>query len=382
MKSERIAAIAGVAESDLGVVAPKTALQLQAEAAREALAEAGLTFADVDGIFSAGGEEYAPTLRMAEYLGITPRHTDSTNIGGASFVSHAGHAHAAIAQGLCDVALIVYGSTQRSSRSRALGRTGGVRGPFQFEGVWGLPLPVGAYALAATRHMHQYGTTAEQLAEVAVATRAWASLNPKAYYQDPITIGDVLESPWIAEPLHLLDCCLVTDGGGAVVVVSAGRAGDLPKEPVWIAGHGESHTHMTIANMPDLTRTAAVTSGFDAMAMAGVTHDDIDVVELYDSFTITVLLTLESLGFCGPGESGAFVSGQRTSPTGDFPMNTNGGGLSYCHPGMYGIFTLIEATRQLRGECEQRQVPDAGIALCNGTGGVLSSTATVVLARD
>ena len=379
---DRVAAIAGVAESDLGDVAPKTALQLQAEAAREALAEAGLTFGDVDGVFSAGGDEYAPTLRMAEYLGITPRYTDSTNIGGSSFVAHAGHAHAAIAQGLCDVALITYGSTQRSSHSRSLGRSGGVRGPFQFEGVWGMPLPVGSYALAARRHMHEYGTTAEQLAEVAVATRAWAALNPKAFYRDAITIDDVLESRWIAEPLHLLDCCLVTDGGGAVVIVGAERARDLPRPPVWIAGHGESHTHATISNMPDLTTTPANHSGPAALAMAGVAHADIDVVELYDSFTITVLLTLEALGFCGRGEAGAFVSGQRTAPGGDFPMNTQGGGLSYCHPGMFGIFTLIEATQQLRGESGARQVPDARIALCNGTGGVLSSAATVVLARD
>jgi acetyl-CoA acetyltransferase len=379
---DRIAAIAGVAESDLGDVAPKTALQLQAEAAREALAEAGLTLADVDAVFSAGGDEYAPTLRVAEYLGITPRYTDSTNIGGSSFVAHAGHAHAAIAQGLCDVALITYGSTQRSSRSRALGRTGGVRGPFQFEGVWGLPLPVGAYALAATRYMHDYGVTSEQLAEVAVATRKWAALNPKAFHRDPITVADVLESRWIAEPLHLLDCCLVTDGGGAVVIVSAERARSLPKAPVWITGHAESHTHMTIANMPDLTTTPADRSGPAAMAMAGVTHSDLDVVEIYDSFTVTVLLSLEALGFCGRGEAGGFVAGQRTAPGGDFPLNTNGGGLSYCHPGMYGIFTLIEATRQLRGECGERQVDGARLALCNGTGGVLSSAATVVLARE
>src|SRR5579871_3488230 len=299
MTRDRVAAIAGVAESDLGDVAPKTALQLQAEAAREALAEAGLTLADVDAVFSAGGDEYAPTLRVAEYLGITPRHTDSTNIGGSSFVAHAGHAHAAIAQGLCEVALITYGSTQRSSRSRALGRTGGVRGPFQFEGVWGLPLPVGAYALAATRYMHEFGATSEQLAEVAVATRAWAALNPKAFHREPITIVDVLESRWIAEPLHLLDCCLVTDGGGAVVIVGAERAQSLRKPPVWIAGHAESHTHMTIANMADR-------SGPAALAMAGVRHGDLNVVEIYDSFTITVLLSLEALGFCGRGEAGAF----------------------------------------------------------------------------
>jgi acetyl-CoA acetyltransferase len=200
--------------------------------------------------------------------------------------------------------------------------------------------------------------------------------------RDPITIEDVLASRWISEPLHLLDCCLVTDGGGAVVIVSRERARDLPRTPVWILGHGESHTHLGISSMPDLTTTPAVYSGAAAFAMAGVTPADIDVAEVYDSFTITVLLTLEALGFCGPGESGDFVAGQRTAPGGEFPLNTNGGGLSYCHPGMYGIFTLIEATRQLRGECGLRQVDGARLALANGTGGVLSSAATIVLGRD
>jgi len=381
VSTDRVAAIAGVAESDLGEVAPKTAMQLQAEAAREALAEAGLTFADVDGLLSAGGDGYAPSMAIGEYLGITPRYTDSTNVGGSSFVVHAGHAYRAIQAGLCEVALITYGSTQRSAASRTLGRGGGVRGTYQFEGVWGLPAPVGPYALAATRHMHEYGTTAEQLAEVAVATRKWASLNPKAFMRDPITIEDVLASRWIAQPLHLLDCCLVTDGGGAVVIVSAERARDLRGPPVWILGHGESHTHLGISSMPDLTTTPAALSGARAFGMAGVTPADVDVVELYDSFTITVLLTLEALGFCGRGEAGAFVSGQRTAPGGEFPMNTNGGGLSYCHPGMYGIFTLIEATRQLRGESGPRQVEGARVAVANGTGGVLSSAATVVLAQ-
>ena len=384
MRTDRVAAIAGVAESDLGVVGPdRTPLQLQAQAAKLALEEAGLTLRDVDAVFSTGDQfTWSHPMTIAEYLGITPKFTDGTNIGGSSFDAHVGHAAVAIAAGLCEVALITYGSTQRSQRGRQLGRTGDVRLPQQFEAIWGLPTPVGAYALAARRHMHQYGTTPEQLAEVAVATRKWAALNPRAYYRDPITIADVLASPFIADPLHLLDCCLVTDGGGAVVVVSAERARDLAKAPVWVLGHGESHTHLTIANMPDLTVTPAAQSGPRAMEMAGVTHADFDVVEIYDSFTITVLLTLESLGFCGPGESGAFVSGQRTAPGGGFPLNTNGGGLSYCHPGMYGIFLLIEAARQLRGECGERQVADARLALVNGTGGVLSSTSTLVLARD
>jgi acetyl-CoA acetyltransferase len=381
-RTDRVAAIAGVAESDLGEVAPKTAMQLQAEAAVQALADAGLTTADVDGLFSAGGDTFAPSMAIGEYLGIVPRFTDSTNVGGSSFVVHAGHARLAIAAGRCEVALITYGSTQRSQAARSLGRSGAMRGVAQFEGVWGLPAPVGAYALAATRHMHEYGTTPEQLAEVAVATRKWASLNEKAFMRDPIGIDDVLGSRWISEPLHLLDCCLVTDGGGAVVIVSRERARDLPRPPVWILGHGESHTHLGIASMPDLATTPAARSGADAFGMAGVTPVDVDVAEVYDSFTITVLLTLEALGFCGRGEAGAFVSGQRTAPGGDFPLNTNGGGLSYCHPGMYGIFTLIEATRQLRGDCGARQVEGARVAVANGTGGVLSSAATVVLGRD
>ncbi len=379
----RQAAIVGVAESDLGVVGPKTVLQLQAQAAKSALDESGLTLRDVDAVYTAGTDwGWAPSMLLSEYLGIQPSVTDSTNIGGSSFEAHVGHAAAMIAQGRCQVALITYGSTQRSQASRTLGRAGPALYTEQFERPYGPPLPVGAYAMAAMRHMYEYGTRPEQLAEVAVATRKWASLNPKAYKRDPITVQDVLSSPLIAEPLHLLDCCLVTDGGGAVVVTSAERARDCRKTPIRVLGAAETHTHMTISNMPDLTRTGAAITGPKAMGSAGVTHADLDVVEIYDSFTITVLLTLEALGFCGPGESGAFVSDQRTAPGGKFPLNTNGGGLSYCHPGMYGIFLLIEAVRQLRGEAEARQVANARLALVHGTGGVLSSSATCVLGRD
>jgi acetyl-CoA acetyltransferase len=376
------AAIVGVAESDLGRTPDKTVLQLQHQAASAALADAGLRFGDVDALFGAGNWAWSPNLMLAEYLGIRPKYTDSTNIGGSSFEAHLGHAVAGIEAGRFEVALITYGSTQRSEGSR--GRRGFTfKLTEQFEPVFGLPAPVGAYALAAMRHMHEYGTTAEQLAEVAVATRKWASMNAKAMMRDPITIEDVLQSRWVSEPLHLLDCCLVTDGGGAVVVTSAERARNTPKAPIWVLGHGEAHTHNTIANMPDLaTHQAAVNSGHDAFEMAGLTPADIDVAEIYDSFTITVVMTLEALGFCGPGEGGAFVSGQRTAPGGPFPLNTNGGGLSYCHPGMYGIFLLIEAARQLRGECGLRQVEGARIALAHGTGGVLSSGATVILGKD
>lgn len=379
----RSAAIVGVAESDLGVVGPSwTGLRLQAQAAQRALLDAGLDVRDVDGLLTAGGDSTLPSCAVGEYLGITPRWSDTTSIGGASFESHIGHAALAIGAGQCEVALITYGSVQRSQGTRTLGRAGGVQGPAQFDGIWGLPLPVGAYALAATRHMHQYGTSPEELAEVAVAARQWAILNPNAFRREPLTVEDVLASPMVSSPLHRLDCCLVTDGGGAVVVTSEAVARQTSRPPVWILGHAEAHTHQTISNMRDLETTPATLTGPAALAKAGVTHDDVDVVEVYDSFTITVLLTLESLGFCGRGEGGAFVTTRNIAPGGTFPMNTNGGGLSYCHPGMYGIFLLIEATRQLRGECGARQIDGARVALAHGTGGVLSSAATVVLARD
>jgi acetyl-CoA acetyltransferase len=377
MKGRR-AAIVGVAESDVGQTPHLTVLSQQALAARAALAEAGLTRENVDALFTAGAWSWAPTMTLAEYLGIQPSYTDSTNIGGSSFEAHAGHAAAAIEAGLIDVALITYGSTQRTSRSRNAPRPATLTA--QFERPYGVPLPVGGYAMAAMRHMHDYGTTSEDLAQVAVAARQWARLNPRAYYRDPITVEDVLASPMICEPLHKLDCCLVTDGGGAVVIAAEDRWPDVATRPVKILGHGETHTHDTIASMPDLTVTGAARTGPAALRMADVTLDDIDVAEIYDSFTITVLLTLESLGFCKPGEARDFIAAGRIAPGGEFPLNTNGGGLSYTHPGMYGIFLLIEAVRQLRGDFAwPRQVPDAELALVHGTGGVLSSAATVIL---
>jgi acetyl-CoA acetyltransferase len=375
--------IVGVAEAPLekGRLGPGTVLSAQAEVGRAALAEAGLSFADVDGLATAGAWGFLPTLALGEYLGIQPRFIDGTNVGGSSFAVHVGHAARAIEAGDAEVVIILYGSRQRSDRGRTLGPRSNDLGA-QFDAPHGLPTPVGAYALAATRHMHVYGTTHEQLAEIAVATRKWAALNPAATYREPITVDDVLASEPICEPLHLLDCCLVTDGAGAVVMTTAEHARALDVTPVYVRGHGESQTHWSIAQMPDLTVTPARQSGRAALAQAGITVDDVDVTELYDSFTITVLLTLESLGFCGPGEGGEFVSGQRTAPGGAFPLNTNGGGLSALHPGMYGIFLLVEAVRQLRGECGERQVDGARIALVNGTGGVLSSTSTCVLATS
>jgi acetyl-CoA acetyltransferase len=381
--------IVGVADAPLqdGMVPDgQNPLQIQAHAARRALAEAGLRFEDVDGLLTAGtwgipGPGNLMALTVGEYLGIRPVFMDGTQIGGSSFEAHVAHASLALQAGYCEVALITYGSTQRSQRARSLAGRGESL-TLQYESPFGLPTPVGAYAMAAQRHMHEFGTTSEQLAEIAVATRKWAALNPAATLRDPLTLANVLASPMIASPLHLLDCCLVTDGGGAVVMTTAERARDLKSRPIHVRGYGETLTHATIASMPDLTLTGAERSGRIAMEMAGVTHGEIDVVEIYDSFTITVLLTLEALGFCARGEGGAFVSGQRTAPGGEFPLNTNGGGLSYAHPGMYGLFVLIEAVRQLRGESGERQVPDAGIALAHGTGGVLSSTCTCILSRD
>ena len=374
-------AIVGVAESDkIGKVPDVPALLLHAQAARTALAEAGLTRADVDGLFTAG----VSTLELGEYLGIEPVYTDGTAVGGSSFVIHIAHAALAIMNGWCNVALITHGESGRSRVGmppRAVAPDGLAS---QFEAPYGIPLPVGAYAMACSRHMALYGTTHEQLAEIAVSTRKWASLNPKAVMRDPITVEDVLNARPIAYPFTLLDCCLVTDAGGAVVLTSAERARDCRQTPVAVIGVGESHDHSMISQMPSMTSFAAKTSGRRAFEMAGVRHDELDLAMIYDSFTYTVLLTLEELGFCAKGEGGAFVSGGRTAPGGPFPMNTNGGGLSYNHPGMYGIFAIIEAVRQLRHDYADqgiRQVKDAKLAVVHGTGGVLSSAGTAILAR-
>jgi acetyl-CoA acetyltransferase len=380
----RTVTLVGVDESDeIGICPGKTALQLHAEGAKNALRDAGLELSDVDGLLTAGPS----VMGLAEYLGIEPSYIDGTSVGGSSFVIDVEHAAAAINAGLCSVALITHGemgySARRGGASRGMMRMFDPESAMaQFEMPYGVGGPPSVYSMACMRHMHQYGTTHEQLAEIAVATRKWAQLNPKAFMRDPLTIDDVLSSRWIAYPFHLLDCCLVTDAGGACVVVSAERAKDMKKTPVWLLGSGESTTHQSMVNNPDLTQTPARYSGRRAFEMAGLTHEDIDVVEVYDSFTYTVLTTLEELGFCAKGEGGPFVSNQRTAPGGDFPMNTNGGGLSYTHPGMYGMFLIIEAVRQLRGERGARQVPNAKHALVNGTGGSLSSTGTLILGVD
>jgi acetyl-CoA C-acetyltransferase len=384
MALQNAVAIAGAYEHPTRWAPDKTEAQIIAESARGALEDAGLGMGDVDALFYAGMAGGAMSaIGIAEYLNLKPNYIDGTNIGGSSFVAHVNHAAAAIHAGLAEVALIVYGSTA-ASNAFAIGtggRGGGGGDPAgAFQAPYGVTT-VGGYALVAQRHRHLYGTTSEQLAEIAVAARYHASLNPAAKMQKPITVDDVLESRIISEPLHLLDCCIISDGGGALIVTSAERARDLAKRAVLVRGCGEAVWHQEIGQA-DLLTIAARQSSENAFRMAGVSHDDIDLCMIYDSFTITVLVTLENLGFCKPGEGGAFVSDGRIRLGGELPINLDGGGLSSNHPGMRGIFLVIEAVKQLRGESGPRQVQDANRALVHGTGGLLGtmhSGATLIL---
>ena len=372
------AVIAGVYEHPTRWAPDKTQYQLCAEAARGALADAGLTIADVDGFLTAGVGPIG-IMTLAEHLDLKPRFHDATNIGGSSFVAHVLHAAAAIAAGLCETALIVYASTASSERF-AVGTGGLTAGdaPDQFEVPYG-PTVLNSYALAAQRHMHEFGTTAEQLAEIAVTMRRHAGLNPHAKYRDPITVADVLASRVVSSPLHLLDCCIISDGGGAIVVTSAERARDLPKAPVRILGGSESLCH-TAMGVRDLTDMAAKESGPRALAMAGVRHDDVDLCMIYDSFTITVLLTLENLGFCAKGEGKHLVHEGRTALGGDIPINPSGGLKSFGHPiGASGVRMIYECVTQLRGQGGERQIADAEIGLAHNVGGPGAVACVIVL---
>jgi acetyl-CoA acetyltransferase len=372
-------AAVGAAESDLGLVAPNTSpVDLMAQGTMRALDDAGLKLSDVDALFSAATQSRFAPMALAEYLRIKPRYFDGTAIGGSSFMTHVAHAQAAIEHGLCEVAVIAYGSTQRSvSRAAASPREYNY-----YESPYRPILPISAYAMAAARHMHQFGTTRENLAEVAVSARKWALKNPKAWEKEPLTVKDVLEARMVSYPFTVRDCCLVVDGGGAIVLTSAARAKSLKKKPVYVLGVGEALSHSTISNMPDLTVTAASQSGAQAFGMAKLKPSEVDMLSLYDAFTITPILFLEDLGFCPKGEGGRFVSDGAIAPGGKLPVNTSGGGLSYCHPGMYGLLVMIEAIRQVRGECGERQVPNCEVALAHGNGGVFSSQCTVIFGSD
>ncbi|MBO9447811.1 MULTISPECIES: acetyl-CoA acetyltransferase [Rhodobacterales] len=368
-------AIVGTGHAGFGEAHGLTAYDVMAQSALAALGDAGLKLSDVDGLFCTMMEDSMPALMAAEYLGIQPRFIDGTMTGGSSFVNYLTSATMALEAGLCDVALIVYGSNQRT----ASGRLVTASRPPAYEAPYNPRYPISAYAMAAARHMHEYGTTRENLADVAVAARAWAQANPEAFERGPLSREDVLGARMVGDPLTVRDCCLVTDGGGAIVMVRAERARDFPKAPVYVLGSAAESSHRQISQMKDFTVTAARESGVRAFAAAGVSSSDIQAVELYDAFTINTILFLEDLGFCAKGEGGAFVGDGRIAPGGALPVNTNGGGLSCVHPGMYGIFTVIEAARQIRGDAPGIQLNDIDLALAHGNGGVLSSQVTAIL---
>jgi len=370
--------VVGAATFGMGEAPGFSAIELAARASLAALDDAGLSLKDVDGVFVALPEDQFSGLSLPEYFGLQPKITDNNRVGGSSFQTHAIVAAMALDAGLCDVALIAYGSNQRS----ASGKLVSPARPFPYEGPYKPQHPITAYALSAARHMHQYGTTRRQLAEVAVAARGWAQLNPEAFARDPLTIDEVLASRMVCDPLSVRDCCLVTDGAAAVVMTRADRARHMKHKPVHLLGGAGATTHRNIAAMPDLTVTAAVDSGKRAFEYAGMKPSDVDVLQLYDAFTINPILFLEDLGFCKKGEGGAFVEGGRLAPGGALPVNTNGGGLSCVHPGMYGLFTMVEAVRQLRGNTGARQVKDAKVALAHGNGGILSHQATLIFGTE
>lgn len=367
--------VVGVGLSTRWEAPGRTALELMAEAVHAALADAGLRLDQVDGLLTGTAMHFLPTLSVAEYLGIRPRFLDGTMIGGSSFVEHLIPAALALEAGLCEVALICYGSNQRTASGKLVSGSE----PQPYEQPYEPRHPITGYALAAARHMHQYGTTRRQMAEVALAARRWAGLNPEAFARQPTSIEEILAARMVNDPISVRDCCLVTDGAGAVVMVRADRADDFPKPPAYLLGAAAATWHRQISAMPDLTVTAAAESGPRAFAMAEVSPQDIDMVQLYDAFTINTILFLEDLGFCRKGEGGAFVEGGAIAPGGRLPVNTNGGGLSCCHPGMYGIFPVIEAVRQLRGEAGERQIAETELALVHGNGGQLSSQVTAIL---
>ncbi|MGP3922584.1 thiolase C-terminal domain-containing protein [Streptomyces sp. 8N616] len=386
-KARRVAVV-GVALADCGRVDELTPYALHAQAARRALADSGLDRAVLDGFASAGLGTLAP-VEVAEYLGLRPTWTDSTAVGGATWEVMAAHAADAIVAGHANAVLLVYGSTARAdlkAKRRTANLSFGARGPLQFEVPYGHTL-IAKYAMASRRHMHEYGTTLEQLAEVAVQARANAAHNPDAMYRAPITVDDVLSGPLIADPFTKLHCCIRSDGGCAVLLAAEEYVPDTAKAPVWVLGTGTSVSHSAMSEWEDFTVSPAAVSGRLAFERAGVRPDDIDLAEIYDAFTYMTLVTLEDLGFCAKGEGGAFVGKGRLLRDGDLPVNTDGGGLSACHPGMRGLFLLVEAVRQLRGEAGEGQVRKAGgrlpeLAVASGTGGWFCSSGTVVLGRD
>ena len=381
-------AIVGAAETtDLGVIPNLSTTQLHIDAAVNAIKDCGIDKDQIDGIATT----MSPAA-LAHYLGIVPRWLDNTSVGGTSFLIQVRHAAAAIAMGLCETALVVMGQSGRSrvgetsARIGATSAAGGPRGdisyPGQFESIYGTSGPTTLFGMGVLRYMKETGTTHEQLASVAVAQRKWANQVPRAMFRDLITVDDVFNSRMVCYPFHLFECCLVTDGGGALILTSAERAKDFPTNPVYILGTGESTETPVVSQMYDLTSsTAFKVSSRQAFAEAGISHDDVDHLMVYDAFAHLPIYGLEDLGFVGRGEAGAFIEEGNTSPGGKLPMNTNGGGLSYTHTGMYGMFAMQEAVRQVRGEAAH-QVPDVKVSFCQGVGGMFMAAGSLVFTNE
>jgi acetyl-CoA acetyltransferase len=377
MKPGSVAIVGAAETTELGEIPHTSQLELHCDAAQNALEDAALGPADIDGVATAGESPVA----IAHHLGITPTYVDGTSVGGCSFMLHVRHAAAAIREGLCTTVLVTHGESGRSHVGRAVFRGGGGLAA-QFEQPFGTMGPPTVFTIPALRYMKTFGVTEEHLAMVAVVQREWAARNPRASYRDPLTVRDVLDSRMIAYPFRKLMCCLVTDGGGALILTSAERARDFPRKPVYVLGTGESAETPMVSQMEDFTTSKAFrVSGKKAFAEAGLTPADVDHLMIYDAFAHLPLYGLEDLGFCERGEAAHFVWERNTAPGGRLPLNTNGGGLSYMHSGMYGMYALQESVRQVRGVAPA-QVPDVRISVAHGVGGMFAASGTIILGGD
>lgn len=379
MKPGSIAIVGAAETTDLGKIPNMSQLQLHADAALNTLKDAGLKPSDIDGIASAGESP----VSVAHYLGITPKWADGTMVGGCSFMLHVRHAAAAINEGLCETVLITHGESGRSNVGRG-GFHGGGRStlPGQFEAPFCGMGPPTTFTLPFLRYMKETGTTLEQLATVAVVQREWAAKNPRASFKDPLSVDDVMNSRMIAYPFTKLECCLVTDGGGALILTSADRAKDFPTNPVYIIGTGEGVETPMISQMEDMTVSKAFqVSGKQAFEESGISHKEVDHLMIYDAFAHLPFYGLEDLGFCQRGEAGDFIEERNTAPGGSLPVNTNGGGLSYMHSGMYGMYALQESVRQMRGVAPA-QIQDARISVCHGVGGMFAAAGTIIMSSE
>jgi acetyl-CoA acetyltransferase len=378
MKRSKAAVVGAAETTQLGVIPNMSQVQLHADAALNAVRDAGISISDIDGIATAGESPES----LAHYLGITPTWIDATGVGGCSFLMHVRHATAALEAGLCRTVLITHGESGRS-RIAAAGFPIPIQGSLlqQFETPYGTTGPATMFTVPVLRYLKAHGLGEEALAEVAVVQREWAAKNPRATFRDPISVDDVMNSRMISYPFRLLMCCLVTDGGGALILASTDRAKDF-RRPVYIAGTGESVETPMVSQMEDFTTSRAFrVSGREAFKSAGVTHTDVDHLMIYDAFAHLPLYGLEDLGFCKPGEAAAFIRERNTAPGGKLPMNTNGGGLSYMHSGMYGMYALQESVRQVRG-IAAAQVPDVKISVAHGVGGMFAASSTIVFSKD